>query len=198
MCLTRRGSPTALGTKPSSSKLLLSSALARHVVLRLHRFFPYHCFPLFLRGSSAARKVSVIRRAHTVEVNPGHVRETSALELWAWDAAIQATSFLAASISLGALVFRPYPFQCHLPHFFPCLAHLPLYLRTLSSGQHALTFLRAHPCLGVLVALSLESLCSHVRCWLWCLFLCCGGVHLHPHRDGLDRSLKTLTSKKNM
>ena len=29
-----------------------------------------------------------------------------------------------------------------------------------------------------------ESRCSGVRRWRWCLFLCSGGVDLHPHCDG--------------
>ena len=52
MCLTPRGSPTVDGTKPSSSKLLsFLHVLARHVVLCLHKFLSYRCFPLVSAGN---------------------------------------------------------------------------------------------------------------------------------------------------
>ena len=110
----QRFAPPHLGRNPSSSKLLLSSALARDVVLRLRRFFPWNCFPLFLRSPSAPRKVSVLQRAHPVEVNPGHVRETD-LHLGALGSGCRHPSDTTpGSIHLPRRFgFRPYPFQCH-------------------------------------------------------------------------------------
>ena len=104
--------------------------LVRHVLLRLSRFFPYHCFPILLRGSSTAHGTLILQRALTVEVKAPLARKTDHCFRASGPRCRLPSDVTSSSVRPPPLFgFDPCPFQLDMSQAFPFLVQLLLHLR---------------------------------------------------------------------
>ena len=99
--------------------------LARHVILPLSRFFPYHCFPLFLGSLSVPHGTLVSQRALTVDANRRLDKRNDPCSGALCPGRRLPSDATSSSIRNPPLVgFRPPSFLHDFLHFFPCLEQL--------------------------------------------------------------------------